>query len=72
MYLSIGEFKSLDNNFHLWITLTDFALKEDYKRLQSIGDKLAEIDSLIDWKPFCIIFGPYILREQHYIDLKQM
>ena len=28
--------------------LTDFALKEEYKRLQLVGDKLAEIDSLID------------------------
>ena len=36
--------------------LTDFALKEEYKRLQSVGDKLAEIDSLIDWKSFRIIF----------------
>ena len=36
--------------------LTDFALKENYKRLQSIENKLAEIDSLIDWKPFHIIF----------------
>jgi transposase, IS5 family len=33
-------------------TLTDFALKEEYKRLEYVGDKLAEIDSLIDWKPF--------------------
>ncbi|AFV23527.1 transposase [Methanolobus psychrophilus R15] len=32
--------------------LTDFALNEEYKRLQSVGDKLAEIESLIDWKPF--------------------
>ena len=32
--------------------LTDFALNEEYKRLQSIGDKLAEISSLIDWKSF--------------------
>ena len=37
-------------------TLTDFALKEEYKRLQLVGDKLAEIDSLIDWKLFLIIF----------------
>jgi transposase, IS5 family len=37
-------------------TLTDFAFKEEYKHLQSIGDKLAEIDSLIDWKPLNIIF----------------
>jgi transposase, IS5 family len=33
-------------------TLTDFALKEEYKRLESVGDKLSEIDSLIYWKPF--------------------
>ena len=33
-------------------SLTDFALNEEYKRLQSVGDKLAEIESLIDWKPF--------------------
>lgn len=32
--------------------LTDFALNEEYKRLRSVGDKLAEIESLIDWKPF--------------------
>nr|WP_321498726.1 IS5 family transposase [uncultured Methanolobus sp.] len=32
--------------------LTDFALNEEYKRLQAVGDKLAEIESLIDWKSF--------------------
>ncbi|SFM93629.1 hypothetical protein SAMN04488696_2927 [Methanolobus profundi] len=32
--------------------LTDFALNEEYKRLQSVGDKLAEIESLINWKLF--------------------
>jgi IS5 family transposase len=37
-------------------TLTDFALKEEYTCLQSVGDKLAKIGSLIDWKPFRIIF----------------
>ncbi len=37
-------------------TLTDFVLKEGYKCLQSVGDKLAKIGSLIDWKPFRIIF----------------
>ena len=37
-------------------TLTDFALKEEYKCLQSVGDKLVKIGSLIDWKPFSIIF----------------
>jgi transposase, IS5 family len=36
-------------------TLTDFVLKEEYKRLKSVGDQLAEIDSLIDWKTFRII-----------------
>jgi IS5 family transposase len=32
--------------------LIGFALNKKYKRLQSVGDKLAEIKSLIDWKPF--------------------
>ena len=32
--------------------MTDFALNEESKRLQSVGDKLAEIESLIDWEPF--------------------
>jgi transposase, IS5 family len=36
-------------------TLTDFALKEEYKRPESVGDKLAEIDSSIEWKPFRVI-----------------
>jgi IS5 family transposase len=35
---------------------TDFSLKEGYKRLQSNGDKVAEIDSLIDRESFRIIF----------------
>ena len=29
-------------------TLNDFAFKRKYKCLQSVGDKLTEIDSLID------------------------
>lgn len=37
-------------------TLTDFTLKEEYKSLRSVGDKVAEIDSLIDRKSFRIIF----------------
>ena len=37
-------------------TFSDFALEEDYKRLQSVRDKVVEIDSLIDWKSFRIIF----------------
>jgi IS5 family transposase len=35
---------------------TYFSLKDGYKRLQSVRDKVAEIDSLIDWKSFRIIF----------------
>ena len=38
------------NNFN------DLALKKECKLLQSVGDKLDEIDSLIDWKSFRIIF----------------
>ncbi|SDF63644.1 transposase, IS5 family [Methanolobus vulcani] len=35
--------------------LTDFALYGEYKRLQSIDQKIAEIESLIDWKTFRLI-----------------
>jgi IS5 family transposase len=37
-------------------TFSDFALKEEYKRLQQVRYKVPEIDSLIDWKSFRIIF----------------
>ena len=43
-HLNIESFKSLENNFSLCKTLTYFALKEEYKRLQLVGNKLAEID----------------------------
>ena len=33
-------------------TLTEFGLREEYKQLERLGDKLSEIDSLIEWKPF--------------------
>lgn len=36
-------------------TFTDFAFKEEYKSIQSVGDKLSEIESLIDWKSFRLI-----------------
>ena len=36
--------------------LIDFALKEKYNLIQLVVDILVEIDSLIDWKSFCIIF----------------
>ena len=44
-------------------TLTDFALKEEYKHLEFVGDKLAEIDSLIDWKTFRIILEPMYINK---------
>ncbi|MDI6876980.1 MAG: IS5/IS1182 family transposase, partial [Methanomicrobiales archaeon] len=31
-------------------SLTDFALNEEYKRIQKLGDKLSELESLIDWE----------------------
>ena len=37
-------------------TFIDFALKEKYKLLQLVRDQLVEIDLLIDWKSFLIIF----------------
>ena len=33
-------------------SLTDFALREEYKRVAKLGDKLSEIEPLIDWKAF--------------------
>jgi len=33
-------------------TFVDFALKEAYKRVEQLGDRLAEIESVIDWKAF--------------------
>jgi IS5 family transposase len=38
-------------------SLTDFALNEEYKRVRRLGDKLAEIESLIDWEAFRPIVG---------------
>jgi hypothetical protein len=37
-------------------TLMDFGFKQEDTLLQSFGDKLPEINSLIDWKFFLIIF----------------
>ncbi len=34
------------------MSLTNFAFKEEYKYLANLGDKLSEIEYLIDWKPF--------------------
>ena len=33
-------------------SLTDFALNEEYKRIQRLGDKLSDLESLIDWESF--------------------
>ena len=33
-------------------SLTDFALREGYKRVAKLGDKLSEIEPLIDWDAF--------------------
>jgi hypothetical protein len=72
MYLSIGELNLL-TIISTMKALTEFAFKEEYRRLKSIGDKLTETDSLIDWKSVCIFFNPYILTKQFpQVDLKLM
>ena len=38
-------------------TLMDFCLKEAYKRVERLGDRLAEIGSTIDWEAFRPIVG---------------
>jgi IS5 family transposase len=38
-------------------SLTDFAFDEEYKRVKQLGDRLAEIESLIDWEAFRPIVG---------------
>ncbi|RNI14606.1 hypothetical protein EFE42_04320 [Methanohalophilus sp. RSK] len=44
-------------------TFSNFILKQEYDRLIAAGDKLSEIDKLIDWKPFCpILESIYINR----------
>jgi IS5 family transposase len=45
------------------ITFSNFTLKQEYDRLIAAGDKLSEIDKLIDWKPFRpILESMYINR----------
>jgi len=40
--------------------LSDFAFREEYKRFAKLGDRLAEVDSLIDWEAFRpIVAGMY-------------
>lgn len=38
-------------------TLTDFALHEMYRKVKKLGDKLAEVDSVIYWEAFRPIIG---------------
>ena len=33
-------------------TFIDFAFREEYERVRILGDKLSEIDSLINWEAF--------------------
>ena len=33
-------------------SFTDFTLNEEYKRIQRLGDKLSDLESLIDWESF--------------------
>ncbi|RZB31468.1 MAG: hypothetical protein AEth_00647 [Candidatus Argoarchaeum ethanivorans] len=33
-------------------SLIDFSLSEEYERVKRLGDKLAQVDSLIDWSAF--------------------
>lgn len=32
--------------------LSDFAFSEEYKQVAKLGDRLAEVDALIDWEAF--------------------
>ena len=33
-------------------SLTDFALNEEYKRIEHLGDKRAQVEAMIDWEAF--------------------
>lgn len=45
-------------------SLTDFALNEEYKRIQKLGDKLSELESLIDWEAFRPVIGQLYTNDQ--------
>lgn len=38
-------------------SLTDFALREEYKRVAKLGDKLSEVEPLIRWEAFLRVVG---------------
>jgi IS5 family transposase len=33
-------------------SIIDFALNEEYERVKQLGDRLMEIESVIDWRSF--------------------
>ena len=46
-------------------SLTDFALNEEYKRIEQLGDKLAQLEAVIDWEAFRpIVAGLYDNRSE--------
>lgn len=46
-------------------SLTDFALSEEYKRIEQLGDKLAQLEAMIDWEAFRpIVAGLYDNRSE--------
>ena len=46
-------------------SLLDIALQKRYERVKKLGDKLSEIDSLIDWEAFRpIVKGLYDNKSQ--------
>ncbi|MHC1582583.1 MAG: IS5/IS1182 family transposase, partial [Candidatus Syntropharchaeia archaeon] len=41
-------------------SLIDYSLNEEYEKVKRLGDRLAEVDSLIDWEAFRpIVAGMY-------------
>jgi len=41
-------------------SLIDYSLNEEYEKVERLGDRLAEVDSLIDWEAFRpIVAGMY-------------
>nr|QNO57580.1 hypothetical protein MFOBGCIO_00008 [Methanosarcinales archaeon ANME-1 ERB7] len=36
-------------------SLIDFALNEEYERVKQLGDRLMEIESVIDWEAFRLL-----------------
>ncbi len=46
--------------YYFMISFIDFVLREEYEQVKRIGDKLSEIDLLINWEAFRpIITGLY-------------